>query len=116
MQQEQERSLAVVAPTDKIVHTDRVQTYDEEPAPARPRPPLANWSSINMGNNPNRPTVDVITRNRLQLHIFCDNTENRPGQRHNDFDNRTTDDTESVDGDSIYSDDDSSRPGLEDVH
>ena len=117
MQQEQERNLAVVAPTDRIVHTDRVQTYDEEPAPARPRPPLAKWSSVNSGNNPNRPTVDEKTRNRLQWHIFCDdNTENRPEHRHNGCDNRMSDDTESVDGDPIYSDDDSSRPGLEDVY
>ena len=80
MQQEQERNLAVVAPMDRIVYTDRIQTYDQEPAPPRPRPPLANWSSVNLGNNPNRCTVDEITRNRLQWHIFCDdNTENIPG-------------------------------------
>ena len=117
MQQESERHLAVVEPTDRIVHTDRIQTYDEEPALARPRPPLANWSSVNLGNNPNRPTVDEITKHGPQWHIFCDdNIENRPGQRHNDYHNRTSDDAESVEGDSIYSGDDSSRPGLEDVH
>ena len=43
---QQEPGIAVVACSDRIVHTDRVQTYDEEPAPARPRPPLANWSSV----------------------------------------------------------------------
>ena len=101
---------------DITVNTDRVQTYDEEPALARPRPPLANWSSVVLGNNPNRPTVNNITGNRLQWHILCDdNTENRPGQRCNDYDNRTSDDTERLDGDPIYSDD-SSRPGLGDVH
>ena len=47
-----------------------------------------------------------------------DNMENRPGQRHNDHDNRTSDDTESAEGDAIYSDEDGStpsRPGLEDL-
>ena len=46
------------------------------------------------------------------------NTENRPGQRCNSYDNRTSDETESAEGDAIYSDEDSStssRPGLEDV-
>ena len=116
MQQEPERNLGVVAPSDRIVHKDRIQTYDKELTPARCRPALANWSSVNLGNNPKRPMVDKITKYGLQWHIFCDeNTQNRPWQRCNDYDNRTTDDTESVDGDSIYSDDDSSRPGLEDV-
>ena len=43
---QQEPEIAVVAPSDRIVHTDRVQTYDEEPAPARCRPTLANWSWV----------------------------------------------------------------------
>ena len=55
MQQESERNLAVVPPLNRILHTNRVQTYDEEPTPARPTPALANWSSVNLGNNPNRP-------------------------------------------------------------
>ena len=55
---------------------------------------------------------------QLQWHIFTDNnTENRPGKRHNDYHNRPSDDTESA-GDPIYLDEDGStpsRPGLEDV-
>ena len=114
---QQEPGIVVVAPSDRIVHTDRVETYDKEPTPARYRPTLTNWSWVDVGNNPNRPTVDEITRNRLQWHIFCDkNMGNRPGQRCSDCYNRTSDDTESVGGDAIYSDDDSSRPGLEDVY
>ena len=35
-----------------------VQTYDEMPAPVRPRHALANWTSIRIGNNPNRPLVN----------------------------------------------------------
>ena len=45
-------------------------------------------------------------------------TECRHGQRHNDYDNITSDDTESAEGDAIYSDEDGStpsRPGLEDL-
>ena len=81
MQQEPERNLAVVAPTDRNVHTDRIQTYEGDPAPIRPRKPLANWTWVSLGNNPNRPTVDEITKNQLQWHIFSDNnTENRPGK------------------------------------
>ena len=118
-QQEPERNLAVVAPTDRIVHTDRIQTYEGELAPTRPRKPLANCTSVSLENNPNRPTVDAITRGQLQWSLFNDNnTENRPGQRCNDYDNRTSDEPENAEGDPIYSDEDCStpsRPGLEDV-
>ena len=38
VQQEPERNLAVVVPTD------RIQTYEGDPAPTRPRKPLANWT------------------------------------------------------------------------
>ena len=79
MQQEPERNLAVVAPTDSIVHTDRVQTYEGDLAQSRPRNSLANWTWVDLGNNPNRPRVDEITRKQLQLNIFDDNrTESRP--------------------------------------
>ena len=104
---------------DRIVHTDRIQFYEGDPALTRPRNSLANWTCICLGNNPNRPTIDEITRKQLQWNIFDDNnTDNRPGQRCNDYDNRTSDDTESAEGDPIYSDEDGStpsRPGLEDV-
>ena len=43
--------------------------------------------------------------------MFDDNsTEHRPAQRHNDQDNRTSEDTESIEGDPIYSDEDGSTP------
>ena len=118
MQQEPKRNLAVVAPMDRIVHTDRVQTL-RDPTPTRPRNSLANQTWVGLGNNPNRPTVDEVTRKQLQLHIFNDNsTAYRPGQRCNIHDSRTSDDTESIEGDPIYSDEDGStppQPGLEDV-
>ena len=62
IKQEPQKNLAIVAPTDRIVYTDRILIYDEEPAPTRPRPHLVNWSLVSLGNNPNRPTVDEITR------------------------------------------------------
>ena len=117
MKLEPERNLAVFAPTDRIVHTDRVQTYERNLAPTRPRNSLANWSWVDLENNPNRPTVDEITRRQFLWNIFDDNnTENRPGQRRNDY--RTSEETESAVGNLIYSDEDGSTPsteGLEDV-
>ena len=44
---------------DKIVHTDRVQTYDKMPATVRPRHALANWTSVSLGKDPNRPTINI---------------------------------------------------------
>ena len=55
----------MVPPSDKIIHTDRVQTYGEIPAPVRPRHPLANWTSIRLGDDPNRPTVQEISEGQL---------------------------------------------------
>ena len=43
--------VAMVSP-DKIVTTDRVQTYDEMPALVRPQHALANWTSVRLGNDP----------------------------------------------------------------
>ena len=57
-QQEPERNLAVVAPTD------RIQTYEGDLAPARTRKPLANrtwvsldntWGRLSNNNIENRP-------------------------------------------------------------
>ena len=99
---EPERNLAIVAPTDKIVHMDSVQIYKEDPAPTRPRVPLANWTSVHLGNNPKRPTVNKITKHWLKWHIFAnDNTDYRPGQgwRYHDHDNRPSDELESIQGD-----------------
>ena len=46
MQQEPERNLVVVAPTDRIVHMDRVQTYEGDLALSRSRNSLGNWSWV----------------------------------------------------------------------
>ena len=39
--------------SDRVVTPDRVQTYDEMPAPVRPWHALANWTSVRLGNDPN---------------------------------------------------------------
>ena len=44
--------VAVVSP-DRSVTTDKVQMYDEMPAPVRPQHALANWTSVRLGNDPN---------------------------------------------------------------
>ena len=80
----QESEIAVVPPMhktvypDKIEQMDRVQIYEEFPAKLRPRQPLANWTSVRLGNNPNRPTVDEITQGQQQWNTFNYNTH-----RHN---------------------------------
>ena len=54
-----EPAVAVVSPSaDRVFHNECVQMYDELPAPVRPRHPLPNWTSVRLGNNPNRPTVN----------------------------------------------------------
>ena len=108
MSQERETIVAVVPSSDKNIHTDRVQIYDEIPAPVRPRHLLANWTSVRLGDNLNRPTNQEISEGQLQWNMF--NDSNRQGQRHN----RTLDETQSVNGEPIYSDD-GSEYGLEDL-
>ena len=54
-----EPAIADVFPSpDGVVHNGCVQMYDEIPVPVRPGHPLANWTSVRLGNNPNRPTVN----------------------------------------------------------
>ena len=63
--------IAMVSP-DRIVTTDRVQTYDEMSAPVRARHALANWTSVSLGNNPNRLTVNE--RETEQFYSMTDTT------------------------------------------
>ena len=59
-----------------------------------------------------------MTQGKLQWNMFSDNnTGNRQGCRHGDYDNKPSDETESTGRDPIYSDGDgsTSEPGLEDV-
>ena len=64
-------------------------SYHTQP---RPKKPLANWASVRLGNNSDRPTVDDISHGQLQWNMLNDN--NRHGQIHN----RPSEDTESVEG------------------
>ena len=38
---EPEKNLAIVSSTDRSVHMDRLQTYEGDPAPTRPRGPIS---------------------------------------------------------------------------
>ena len=109
----QKPEVAVVPPSDRIIHTDSVQIYDELPAQPRPRKPLTSWTSVRLGNNSDRPTVDDISHRHLQWNMLNDDNEHGHRQRHN----RPSEDTESVEEEPIYSDNDSSTSGvgLEDV-
>ena len=70
-----EPTIAVVPPSpDKIVYNDRVQMYDEPPAQVRPRHALANWTSIRLGNNPNRPNVNERETGQLIYNSVIDLT------------------------------------------
>ena len=113
----QTENFAVVPPTDRIIHMDRVQTYEGGPTSPRPRKPLANWISVSLGNQPSRPTVDEMTLGQLQWNMVNDTTGNKQGHRHDDHDNKPSEEMESINGYPIYSDDDGSTlgPGLEEV-
>ena len=96
-----ERNLAAAAPTDRVL------TYEGNLAPSKCRKDLANWTWVGLGNTRTRLT----NNNRM---------EQRQWQRPNDnTDDRSLDETgdhaESVEGDTIPSDEE--RPGrsLEDL-
>ena len=101
----QKPEIAVVPPSDKIIHMGSVQTYDDLPAQPRPRKPLAYWTSVRLGNNSERPTLNDISHGQLQWNML---NEHGHRQKHN----RPSERTESVEGEPIYSDQDSSTSGL----
>ena len=72
-----------------------------------------NWTSVRLGNNSDRPTVNDILHRQLQWSMLNDNNKHGHRQRHG----RPSEETESVEGDPIYLDEDSSTfgLGLEDV-
>ena len=68
-----EAAIALVPPSPhKIVHNDSMQIYEEPPAPVRPRHALANWTSIRLGNDPNRHTVDEMTNGPQNYNLIID--------------------------------------------
>ena len=72
VQQEPEKILAVVAPTD------RVQTYVRNLVPDKTRKPLANWTWVRLGNTMGRLT----NNNRMEC---------RQEERPNNHDDSTLD-------------------------
>ena len=99
---------------------DSVQIYKGDPTLTQPRAPLANWTSVHLENNPNRPMIDEVTRGELQWNMFSNNNmdyRSGQGQRNEDHNNRPSDEMKSIQGDPIYLDDDgsTSEPGLEEV-
>ena len=64
------------------------------PTPVRPRHALANWTSVRLGDNPNRPTVNDETGEQSQMMMIADSNTH----------DTTSGDTETTDGDPIYSD------------
>ena len=84
--------VAAMSP-DKIVTTDRVQIYNEMPAPVRPWHPLANWTSVRVGNDPNTKTgKEEETGEQSQIMMIANS---------NTID-RTSEDSESTDDDLVY--------------
>ena len=91
-----EPTVAVVPPSsDRIVYNDSIQMYDEPPVPVRPRHALANWTSVRLGNNPNRPTVNERETRQLTYNSVIDPTglQNRESEQQD----RESDDAQSAD-------------------
>ena len=61
----------------RIVHNDSMQIYEEPPVPGRPRQSLANWTSVRLGNDPNRHTVDEITIGPQHYNLIIDSTDHQ---------------------------------------
>ena len=104
-----EPTIAVVPPSpNRIVHNDSIQTYDELPVPIRPRDALAKWTSIRLGNNPNRPTINERETEQLTYNSVIDTTglQNRESEQQD----RESDDAQSTNSDLMYSDYSSEHP------
>ena len=68
--------------------------YNEMPAPVRPRHALANWTSVRLGDDPDRPMVNEETGEQTQMMMIADSNTH----------DTTSEDTDSTHGDPIYSD------------
>ena len=100
-----EAAIALAPPSPhEIVHNDSMQIYEEPPAPVRPRHTLANWTSVRLGNDPNRHTVNEMTNGPQNYNLIIDSTDQQ---------NREIDDDQSNDPELMYSN--YSTDHLEDV-
>ena len=98
-----EPAVAVVSPSpDKTVYNDSVQTYEEPSAAVRPRHALANWTSIRLDNDSNRPTVTEMTTGQLIYNTVINTTGPQNGDSAQQ--NKEPHDEQSTDADLIYSD------------
>ena len=82
--------------------------YEEPPVPVRPRYALANWTSVRLGNDSNRPTLNERETGQLIYNSVIDSTglQNRESEQQD----RESDDAQSTDPDLMYSDYSSEHP------
>ena len=94
-----------------IVPIDRVQTYQGELAPHKPRKELANWTSVRLGNpRAQINNTDIADQQHWQRHSNNNDNITLDGQQDNE-------ESESIEGDQIHSEASKERPGrsLEDL-
>ena len=73
---QKEAAIAGVTPSPhRIVHNDSVHIYEEPPAPVRHRHSLANWTSVRLGNDPNKYTVDETVMGAQDFNMIIDPTD-----------------------------------------
>ena len=88
-------AVALIPPSPhRIVHNDSVKIYEEPPAPVRCRHSLANWTSVRLGNDPNRHTVDKMTNGPKSYNSIIDPTDQQ---------NREVNNNQSTDPEIMYS-------------
>ena len=84
-----EAAIASVPPSlHRIVHNDSMQIYEEPPAPVRCRHSLANWTSVRLGNDCKRHTVDKMTNGPQSYNSIIDPTDQQNWEINN---NQSTD-------------------------
>ena len=98
-----EPAVAVISPSpDRVVHNEWVQTYDELPVPVGRWHSLANWTSVRLGNNPNRPTMNERETEQLTYYSLIDTNEQQ--NRESDQQNRENEQqNHELDADLMYS-------------
>ena len=98
-----EPAIAVASSSpDRVVHNDCVKTYDELPVPLRPKHPLANWTSIRLGNNLNRPTMNERETEQLTNNLVIDTNGLQNKESEQQY--SELDDAQSTNPDLMYSD------------
>ena len=103
-------TVAIVSSSpDRVIHNECVQTYDELPSPVRQRHSLANWTSVRLGDSPNRPTMNDRQTDQLTYHSLTDtneqqNRESEQQNRENEQQDSESDDAQTMDLDLVYSD------------